>query len=322
MGHGTMKTTQLRTLVAIAEHGTLMAAANALCLSQPAVTKSIKELEARLGVQLLVRSGSGIRLTPYGEALLRRARTVVGEIERAEQELEAMKTSSAQTIQIGVSLLAASIVVPDAIHAFRARFSSVQLDVHEYQTTRLIDGLRDGSFDMCIGFTGEGDAGTEFRVVPLGSVAQSLAVKRGDPLASETRLERLREAHWLYNYTRKSMPAFWAALGAKAAAGGKPGVTAGAASRATAGAAIAPPSRITVCTARRLYTELASEAGVVSVWPDFQLDEEIARGTLERIALDWTLPRLALGVIHRKDRVLSGEAEYLIECLKNQALQD
>ena len=301
-----MKTTQLRILVAIAEHGTLMAAAHALCLSQPAVTKSIKELEARLGVQLLVRSGSGIRLTPYGEALLRRARTVVGEIERAEQELEEMKTSSVLTIRIGVSLLAASIVVPDAIHTFRARFPNVPLDVLEFQTTRLIDGLRDGSFDMCIGFTAPGDAGTEFRVVPLGFVAQSLALKRGDPLTGETRLSRLREAHWLYNYTRKSMPAFWATLTAQAGAG----------------AQLAPPSRVTVCTARRLYTELASEAGVVSVWPDFQLEEEIARGTLERIALDWALPRLELSVMYRKDLVLSGEAEYFIECLKNKALPD
>lgn len=300
-----MKTTQLRTLVAIAEHGTLMAAADALCLSQPAVTKSIKELEARLGVQLLLRSGSGIRLTPYGEALLRRARTVVTEIARAEQELEEMKSSAGRTLEIGVSLLAASIVVPEAIHAFRKRFPDVQLDVHEYQTTRLIDGLRDGSFDMCIGFTGEGDPSNEFRVTPLGTVSQSLAVKSGDPLAGATQLAGLRDAHWLYNYTRKSVPAFWAALTARAG---------------DTGGTLAPPSRIAVCTARRLYAELASEAGVVSVWPDFQLNEEIECGTLERVALDFALPPLALSLIHRKDGVLGDAAEYFIDCLKNNAL--
>ncbi|MGB8416987.1 LysR family transcriptional regulator [Paraburkholderia sp.] len=300
-----MKITQLRTLVAIAEYGTLMAAAEALCLSQPAVTKSVKELEARLGVQLLVRSGSGIRLTPYGEALLRRARTVVSEIERAEQELEEMKSSAGRALEIGVSLLAASIVVPDAIHAFRTRLPDAQLDVHECQTTRLIDGLRDGSFDMCIGFTGEGDPSNEFRVTPLGSMSQSLAVKLGDPLAGEKQLARLRNAHWLYNYTRKSVPAFWAALVARAG---------------TTGGTIAPPSRITICTARRLYTELASEAGVVSVWPDFQLNEEIERGTLGRVALDIALPRIALSLIQRKDRVLGDAAEYFIDCLKSKAL--
>lgn len=79
---------QLQMLVAIAERGTLMAAAETLNVSQPAVTKSIKELEMRLGVQLLERSGAGVRLTRYGEALLRRARTVVAEIARAERELE------------------------------------------------------------------------------------------------------------------------------------------------------------------------------------------------------------------------------------------
>jgi LysR family transcriptional regulator of abg operon len=61
---------------------------------------------------------------------------------------------------------------------------------------------------------------------------------------------------------------------------------------------------------------------VVSVWPDFQLNEEIERGTLERVALDIALPRLALSLIYRKDRVLDGAAEYFIDCLKSKALPD
>src|ERR1700761_3572447 len=102
MERGSLKTTQLQMLVAIAEHGTLMAAAEALSVSQPAVTKSIKELEARLGVQLLERSGAGVRLTRYGEMLLRRARTVVSEIANAERELEEMKSGAQRSLSIGV----------------------------------------------------------------------------------------------------------------------------------------------------------------------------------------------------------------------------
>ncbi|MFM0731679.1 hypothetical protein PQQ52_14440 [Paraburkholderia sediminicola] len=48
----------------------------------------------------------------------------------------------------------------------------------------------------------------------------------------------------------------------------------------------------------------------MSVWPDFQLNEEIERGTLERVALDIALPRLALSLIHRKDRVLGRASSY------------
>src|ERR1700760_1788535 len=127
MERGTLKTTQLQTLVAIAEHGTLMAAAEALNVSQPAVTKSIKELEARLGVQLLERSGAGVRLTRYGETLLRRARSVVAEIVSAERELDEMKSGVERTLSIGVSLLASSIAVPEALRAFRARLPDVRL---------------------------------------------------------------------------------------------------------------------------------------------------------------------------------------------------
>jgi DNA-binding transcriptional LysR family regulator len=297
-----MKTRQLQTLVAIAERGTLMAAAEALCISQPAVTKSIKELETQLGVQLLVRSGAGVRLTPYGEVLVRRARTVIAEIARAGQELEEMRTSADPALSIGVSLLGASAVMPDALRAFRQRFPAAQLNVYECQPAQIVDGLRDGSFDLCVAFVADTDVTAEFRVTPLGSVTQSLAVSSGDALAKEPLLSTLRDAHWLYNFTRESVPAFWSALcGARE---------------------LARPRRISVCTSQRLYADLASEPGVVSVWTDFLLDEYVTRGVLARLDVDASLPRLTLGLMHRKDLVFSAAAQYFVECVERAGLHD
>lgn len=298
--HTRMKTTQLRTLVAIAEHGTLMAAAQALGLSQPAVTKGIKELEARLGVQLLVRSGAGVRLTPYGEALLRRARAVVAEIARAEQELKEMKSSSDRKLSVGVSRLAALLAMPDAIRTFRQRLPDVQLNVEEYQARQLIDGLRDGSFELCVAVIADSDVTAELCVVPLRFASQSLAVKRGDPLEAEHRLARLRNAHWLYNYTRESVPAFWSEL--------------------SANNAMDCPQRVSVCTSPRLYAELAQEPGIVSVWPDFLLDEQVERGILTRIEADAKPPQLTLGLMYRKDHVFGSAADYFVECVRNTSL--
>lgn len=302
MERGSMKTAQLRILVAIAEHGTLMAAADALYLSQPAVTKSIKELETRLGVQLLVRSGAGVRLTPYGEALLKRARTVVAEIARAERELEEMKSASDRTLTIGVSLLAASIAVPDALRAFRSRLPHAQLNVYECLPTQIIDGLRDGSFDLCVAFVADSDVTAELRVVPLRQFTQSLAVPRDDPLTGEERLARLVDAHWLYNHTRESLPAFWREL---CEAGTVPA-----------------PQRVSVCTSQRLYGELAREPGVVSVWPDFLLDEQIQRGYMTRLATDAHVPPLTLGLMYRKDLVFSASTEYFVDCMRGGAHDD
>ncbi|WP_282507898.1 LysR family transcriptional regulator [Burkholderia cepacia] len=301
MERGTLKTAQLQMLVAIAEHGTLMAAADALSVSQPAVTKSIKELEARVGVQLLERSGAGVRLTRYGEALLRHARTVVAEIALAERELEAMRSGAGRMLSVGVSLLAASIVVPDALRAFRAARPDVLLNVYECAPTQIIDGLRDGSFDLCVAFVADSDRTAEYRVVPLGTSAQSLGVAHGDPLAGETRLDRLAGAHWLYNHTRDSWPAFW---------------------RALCGDGVhAPTPRVTVCTSQRLYGELAREPGVVSVWPDFLLDDPACGGRLVRLQTDANLSPLTLGLMHRKDLVPGASMTAFIECLKRAAHQ-
>jgi LysR family transcriptional regulator, regulator of abg operon len=296
MERGTLKTAQLQTLVAIAEHGTLMAAADALNVSQPAVTKSIKELEARLGVQLLERSGAGVRLTRYGEMLLRRARAVVAEIASAERELEEMRTGAERTLSIGVSLLASSFAMPQALRAFRARLPDVRLNVYECLPTQIIDGLRDGSFDLCVAFIASSDVTAEYRVVPLSEAAQVLAVRQGDMLADETRLEDLTRARWLYGHTRESLPAYWRELCGERA--------------------LPLPSHVNVCTSQRLYGLLAQEPGTVSVWPEFLLEEPVRSGLLQRLDTDACEPRLTLGLMHRRDLVLTAAHEYFVECIQ------
>lgn len=296
MERGSLKTTQLQMLVAIAEHGTLMAAAEALSVSQPAVSKSIKELEARLGVQLLERSGAGVRLTRYGEMLLRRARTVVSEIANAERELEEMKSGAQRSLSIGVSLLASSMGLDDALRAFRQRLPDVRLNVYECLPTQIIDGLRDGSFDLCVAFVADSDITAEYRVVPLAESAQVLAVKHGDPLARETSLAQLTSARWLYNHTRDSLPAFWREL--------------------CGDGAIPMPTRLDVCTSQRLYTQLAQEDGMVSVWPQFLLDEQIKLGRMQQLHTDARPSRLTLGLMYRRDLVLNASLEYFIDCIQ------
>ena len=78
--------------------------------------------------------------------------------------------------------------------------------------------------------------------------------------------------------------------------------------------------RISVCTSQRLYAELASERGVVSVWTDFLLNEYVTRGAFARLDIDASLPRLTLGLMHRKDLVFSAAAQYFVECVERAGL--
>jgi DNA-binding transcriptional LysR family regulator len=296
MERATLKTMQLQMLVAVAEHGTLMAAADALNVSQPAVTKSIKELEARVGVQLLERSGAGVHLTRYGETLLRRARAVIAEIASAERELEEMKSGVERTLSIGVSMLASSIAVSDALRAFRKRWPDVRLNVYECLPTQSIDGLRDGSFDLCVAFVADSDVTAEYTVVPISESTQLLAVRRDDPLVRETRLAKLTGARWLYNHTRDSLPAFWREL--------------------CGNRVLSLPYHVNVCTSQRLYPQLAQEAGTISVWPEFLLQEQIKVGLMHQLETDACPSRLTLGLLHRRDLVMTASLGYFVDCMQ------
>ena len=90
-----MKLHQLSTLAAIADTGSIRAAARSLDLSPAAVTKAMRELEADLQAPLLVRSASGIAFTEFGRALVVHARVVLGQLQRAHAEIEALRGAAA-----------------------------------------------------------------------------------------------------------------------------------------------------------------------------------------------------------------------------------
>jgi len=94
---------QLRQFIAVVEHGNVRRAADAIHLSQPALTKSIHNLEDELGVQLLTRGARGVTPTIYGDLLLRHARLLRNEGERAVAEIRAVKAGHVGHLRLGVA---------------------------------------------------------------------------------------------------------------------------------------------------------------------------------------------------------------------------
>ena len=88
-----MKLNQLRNVGAIAEHGSLRGAARALGLAQPALTRSVQELEHELGTPLFERRKRGMTLTRAGEAFVRRANAILSDVRRAREEVEQISGS-------------------------------------------------------------------------------------------------------------------------------------------------------------------------------------------------------------------------------------
>ena len=118
---------RLRVLVAVAEHGSVTAAAKALNFAQPSVSHHLARLQAETGARLVTRVGRGIRLTPEGETLARRAAEIIGRVESAEAELAALAGLRTGRVRVAAFQSALSVWVPPAAAALRHQHPDLEL---------------------------------------------------------------------------------------------------------------------------------------------------------------------------------------------------
>lgn len=116
-----MKLSQLTSFLAVIEHGSIRSAARALDVTQPGITKTIQDLEADLGVQLLVRRARGVDLTEFGELLRVRANFLLHEVRRTKESLHYLRDRNAGSLVIGASATAAHTLLPKAVEKLMQR---------------------------------------------------------------------------------------------------------------------------------------------------------------------------------------------------------
>lgn len=140
----------LRHFLAVVEHGNLNAAARALSLSQPALTKSIRRLEAAFGVSLFERHARGMRLTRFGDILLRHAKLVRSEMSFAEAELSAARDGQGGELRIGAGPFWGATIVPRAIAELHRRFPKLRVELHVGVSEITVPRLLSGDLDLVI----------------------------------------------------------------------------------------------------------------------------------------------------------------------------
>src|SRR5215470_13929041 len=178
-----MKFSQMRDVVAIAERGSLRAAARHLSLAQPALTRSIHDLERELGIPLFERRARGMILTPMGEAFVRRASAVLSEVRRARDEVEQLHGGTRGRVVAGLSLAAHVALLPAALKPFRARYPQVQLHLIEGWYPTLETGLKDGTVDFYVGPKHERPPSAELVQEHLFENTRIVLGRKGHPLA-------------------------------------------------------------------------------------------------------------------------------------------
>ena len=139
----------LELLVALAEAGTMRAAASRLHLSQPALSKMLAEVESGFGARLFERSPQGLAANVLGAAAVYRARVMLGELARGQQEVAALRSGATGVLRLGTLSVTAS--VPFAVAHLRRRLPGARVQVVEGRVRELVQRLLDGELDAVFG---------------------------------------------------------------------------------------------------------------------------------------------------------------------------
>jgi DNA-binding transcriptional LysR family regulator len=177
----------LRQFIEVATLKNVSHAANRLCLSQPTLTHNMKKLEDNLGVQLLVRSSSGVTLTEYGELLLEQARMMQRIYDNTLIRMDLLKERQERSLKIGSGHAWWHMFLRETFEAHRHQYPTANVHIDLGNHLRLMDLLLSGDIDLFIGHEIQGlnpKAGVSF--LPLLSSTDACYVRTGHPLRERT----------------------------------------------------------------------------------------------------------------------------------------
>lgn len=148
---GRLKLRHLVLVVAIAERGSVLRAAEHLHLAQPAVTRSLREVEGVLGVELFTRGPRGVTPTLFGDAFVEHARAVLAELRRAGERITGLADGDVGTVTIGTLLAGSNVLLPRAIAALKRERPGITVVVREATFDAQVPRLLDGEIDLILG---------------------------------------------------------------------------------------------------------------------------------------------------------------------------
>ena len=295
-----MKLTQFQMMLAIAEKGSLRAAARELDITQPSLSHSLAALERELGATLFKRSSQGMIPTPVGQVFLRRAAVIDNEARRARDEVAQFLGNDQGEVVVCLSVVAHLVLLPMALPLFQQRFPRVQLRILEGAFPSVESRLRDGSMDFYIGPAPELPPTNEFRVEKLFDNTRAVFARRGHPLAKAKSLTDIADANW---------------------------ITTGITGRAEAEfielfSQLKLPQPRLVLQAESMLTTLTALLATDALTITLRQYEEhpLTRSALERIDVREVLPAPAIVVVQRSALPLAPAADYFCDMFRRASL--
>lgn len=185
-----LKLRHLQMLVALDQFRHLGRASEFLSQTQPAVSKSLAEVERMFGLDLFTRSTRGTEPTPFGEAVVRFARSVLSDFARTRDEIDAVASGAAGRVSVGAMVVATPGLVAGAVERLKRHSSLTTVHIEEGDLTRLLPRLRVGELDVIVARLEPGYASPDLATEPLVEEAMRIVVRPDHPLATARKAKR------------------------------------------------------------------------------------------------------------------------------------
>ncbi len=283
----------------MADAGSIRGAARALNISQPALTRSIRQLEGELHAQLLLRTRRGVVPTAAGRALLARARTIHSELNRAHEEQAQLAGESAGSVAFGVAPQAAIHIVPPALAQFRRERPNADVRIVDGLAHLLLPQLREGSLDFVIGSRPQGGLDAQFKAQPLFNNQIVVGARRGHPLRNARSLRELVESQWVIftpsGWAGAMIPDIFVKNG------------------------LNPPRSVVRSDSYVALLTLLAGTDMVAPLSRMLFEQRLARDFLEPFDLKERMPEFSIDLIHRTDSPLTPVASEMVAAVKAAA---
>ena len=297
-----MKLSHIRDIVAVAEFGGMRRASRHLGIAQPALSRSIRDLELELGVCLFERGPTGMTLTPAGEAFARRGAAMQLELARAQDEVRQLSGDRAGQVSLGLSPAAHLALLPRALPPFLRRFPEARLKISEGLFPTLEGQLRAGSIDFFVGPIAEERLGGEFISERLFDNNRVVLCRPGHPLSGATTVEELVGARWVAMSITVNSPS---ELGPIFERRGLPSPT----------VVVQTQSTLSMLTS-------AASTDLLALVPRQWLESRHIRAQLDHIKLDETLSALSVCIVSRARLPLTPVAQHLFDLFRRSGLNE
>lgn len=297
-----LKTRQLVLLVELGRHGSILHAAQAAHLTQPAASKLLADLEHALGVKLFERLPRGVAPTWYGQVMIRRAGAALAELDAGHQEVMELLSGLSGRVAVGAVLTPSTTLLPAAVVALKARQPRVHVVITVDTSKPMIQQLRSGELDLVIGRVLDSESAAQLSFEPLTDEPHSVIVRADHPLAGrrDLNLQALARQSWILppsgSILRDRLTALF--------------LTAG----------LDQPQQAVETLSLPVVTSLLVQSDMLVALPQELVRAYLDAGLLAVLDIDLGLRMDAYGIVTRRGHQLSPGAELMLTCLREQAL--